>query len=305
MSSISYLAQVRQGGKSYYVGENGLEFRLKLGKGQPSHLEGVKRGKIQCFSSGAVRRLRQALFWSTLDDSVCVGVTFTVPWKDISRERILKEFQESWHRFQIVFRRKLPNSALIYRVELQRRGAPHIHAICWGKRCDILGSGLPDECFDAAAGWLQWLFTRLWTRVAIKFYEDDEQLIKAERHAVKVDWLNSENRGALYRYLCDHASKRKQAQLGYQGKQWGIIGRDNLEREKSDVLGDFDNFHQEAVFWRMIRKLTRYRLSRDTWKKQPVFRCVFKGGRRKHGVIFIKGGGSVVQKCYEFAKSLN
>ena len=45
----------------------------------------------------------------------------------------------------------------------------------------------------------------------------------AMSHSCKLEPLD--DLPALFRYVADHTSKHKQAQLGYHGKQWGYLNR--------------------------------------------------------------------------------
>lgn len=296
------------GSISMRVGEHGLHVKLSKGGGLPSHLEGVKRGKISGFSSGAVRRLREALFCKYIPNATCLGATYTVPWKvKECTDEVLTRFASTFKRFRMRFVRSFPRSAIIYRVELQTRGAPHLHCVCYLDREDetsALGeaqrAAMPDV---ARVAFAKMRLQNLW--LSALDYDDMRQVYGASRHAVDFDDLTADDCSALFKYLCDHTSKKKQAQLGYKGKQWGILGRDNLCDESSIELPAFPSLHSEGVFWRYIRKLTRYRISDETrtkkWKRAPVFGCVYRGGNRRRGVIFVRGGGDIVRRCFEIA----
>jgi hypothetical protein len=96
--------------------------------------------------------------------------------------------------------------------------------------------------------------------------------------------------GAMFRYLADHASKHKQAQLGYKGKQWGILGRSNLAEREAFHMPAFETPKHEAVFYRLLRKVMRYRLKaeRHNWKRNPPFGSVLKGSRRVVGDFYLR-----------------
>jgi len=50
----------------------------------------------------------------------------------------------------------------------------------------------------------------------------------SDEHAVEWEWSNDRSGDGWWRYLVGHLSKSKKSQLGYQGKQWGIINRDKI-----------------------------------------------------------------------------
>lgn len=300
-------------GKKLKVGANGFVCKLFTGRGLPPHLHGARRGKIRGLSAGAVRRLRETLFEKSVEESITLGATFTVPWKvEKCSDEVICRFHSTFTKFRLRFLRRFPNSSIIYRVELQQRGAPHLHSICYIAKKDLY-SFLEGERAQAAAAPVAARFALApIAKMNIKDfwigsldYDSVGQFFGADKYAVKFDNLDSQNRWSLFRYLCDHASKRKQAQLGYPGRQWGVIGSQNLSSSSLEELPPFPSAHSEGVFWRLIRKLTRYRISDETkdkkWKRQPPFGSVYRGGNRKLGVIFVKGGGDAVRRCYEFA----
>lgn len=314
------------GERKILVGEHGMRVKLDMTMPPPKHLDGVTRGKITQFSAGAARRLREALFSKSLaTEHKTFGLTLTVPWHAETFEPLMEEWRATFRRFQISFLRRFPNSAAIYRNELQKRGAPHIHAVVYLSMLDI--STLDISTLDGIRIILQLEFTRLWTRAVKKLYGGSRQHFIV--HGIKLDELDPSNCGNLYRYLADHASKHKQDQLGYMGKQWGYINRTKLASRSVETLPPFDNSKHEAIFWRMIKKLTRYRLDHslgskwsDThplksaahpelwhlkgcWKRSPPFDSVYKGGHRRLGVIFTAGGADTVRKCYDFASALS
>lgn len=71
------------------------------------------------------------------------------------------------------------------------------------------------------------------------------------------------------RYLCNDISVHKQAQLGYEGKQWGIIGRGNFADEVPVVVRDAD-------YWRLSRWLGKIR---RRWTYRGGDGCRIKQGK--------------------------
>ena len=94
---------------------------------------GGRRAAVQSFSAQSRKRLLQ-LFAGVDEKAVkqrCVFITLTYPYtwpKDPA----------DWHADLEAmlerFRRKYPNMAIIWRMELQGRGAPHFHLLCFGYR---------------------------------------------------------------------------------------------------------------------------------------------------------------------------
>lgn len=309
MSSISNIVGRVNGVSVLRLGAYGLMEKTTTGLGQPAHLRCCQRGKISGFSSGSARRLREALFSKYVPGSISFGATFTVPWKCSSEEErksVVLRFESTFNRWRKRFNYDFPRSSIIYRVELQRRGAPHLHAVCYISGEDVKTSIEYRDIRQAQVALSQcqlrdeWLFS-------FDNATTESEWRRANSHSVKFDSLDTQNKGSLFRYLADHTSKSKQAQLGWKGRQWGILGRNNLVSENLFDLPPFPDSHSQGVFWRMIKKLTRYRISDELrtkkWKRRPPFGSVYKGGNRKRGVIFVKGGGDAVLKCYHFAVS--
>lgn len=252
------------------------------GKGAP------KRGEITAFTRQARARMRKALLGLAVPDSVRLGLTLTVPWSNEwirdNPERCNDEFRECFNRFGVAFRRALSDCGAIFRVELQKRKAPHIHAVCYVAK-SRLASTTPApaaEVVEAAARLLLAKCVEIWCCHAVKDRHGGS-LLGFAAHGVKVEPLNM---GAMLKYICDHATKAKQAQLGYKGKQWGFIKRANFAPVPATVCQFPDTPEgnkAKAVFKRGVRRLTAYH------KAAP---CVFGyrtlHNRRKAGVYYTK-----------------
>lgn len=265
----------------------GVRSSKKRGGGGDEHL----RGEIGIFSAAARRRMREAMLTRYIEEAHLVGATFTVPWKGSNFEPLMDEFRECWHRFGVAFRRAFPHSSMIYRVELQERGAPHIHALAWMANEDTVGVGgapvvplTPSVSLAVSTVELK----EMWLHSVPNLHRGSYRAF--ERYGVKVEPIP--DAGAMFRYLADHASKHKQAQLGYKGKQWGIIGESNLAKCEPLVLPPFVSPKHEAIFLRLLRKVMRYRLTLahhlKTWRRVPPFGSVLKGSRRSVGDFYLR-----------------
>lgn len=260
---------------------------------------GVARGKITGFSDDSRRRLRMALLSMGLTVPYFqYGATLTVPWSNdwvkSNLDASLVEFRAAWHRFAVSFRRALPDCALIYRVELQQRRAPHIHAIIYtpAARADGADTPAPVRGVPGAAAVPKWLFSHvlvLWIKAVPDLHGGS--LGGFARHGVKVQAIP--DNGAMLRYMCDHASKSKQAQLGYEGKQWGIVNKSIMAKNPGEAL-HFPDEHSRVVFLRSLRRATAYHRSAP---------CVFgyhkMRNRRKCGVFY--GNSAVVVRLHSLA----
>lgn len=265
----------------------GVRLSKNCGGGGDEHL----RGEIGIFSTASRRRMREAMLTRYIEEAHLVGATFTVPWKGSNFAPLMDEFRECWHRFGVAFRRAFPHSAMIYRVELQERGAPHIHALTWLAKEDTSearGTPVVPHAPDVVLFLAQFRITHDWLRSVHDLHRGSYRAF--ERYGVKVEPIA--DAGAMFRYLADHASKHKQAQLGYKGKQWGIIGESNLSKREPLVLPPFVSPKHEAIFLRLLRKVMRYRLTFEhhlkTWRRVPPFGSVLKGSRRAIGDFYLR-----------------
>lgn len=220
------------------IGNLGFRFFVESNGRKPPK-DQPKRGEISGFSKSSVRRLRDLLVFGELKttERTRYGYTLTVPWNDLSGD-VLEDYKESFNRFGVGFCRYLPNSAFVYRHELQRRRAPHLHGILFLSVYDDFDSGLIDM---------------LWRR-AIRPVKRGGNQSAFFRYGVKGDSIDGGF--ACFRYLCDHASKHKQDQLGYNGKQWGVLNRKCLQSSSDTV--NFDSRRDLVDFFRLCRRYGRF-----------------------------------------------
>lgn len=160
-----------------------------------------KRSAIRNFSDKSSARLRDLLLESDCQYGKPLGFTCTVPFATPYQWRVLL------HRFSNRLVRD--GLACIWRVELQKRGTPHLHCIGWA-------SGIE----DVGKYWLHWVS-------ACDF-------VSASSHpwfliyGFCARWLS---RDSWLVYMCAHSSKHKKSQLGWLGRQWGVINRKLISRE--------------------------------------------------------------------------
>lgn len=252
----------------------------------------VKRSGITTFSRASAARLRQLLACAKGPDGwTCFGVTLTVPGPEIDGiqwRRLWRAYVQRLRRIGVIL--------MIWRIEKQARGQPHIHGICWGaqaRRC-------VDERWVTS---LQTLIGEHWmenlgllgpcsgpTKVLqyVEIISSDNEVAQygnglasvthrklwpgAEKHAVKFDGLDGKDKMGWWRYLAAHTSKSKQSQLGWKGRQWGVINRGHLDREEP-ILVELTQQAMHKVI-RCLRKLTGCRYAsghgKQTWFDNPT-----------------------------------
>jgi len=271
----------------------------------------AKRGKIKGWSRHSRRRMRNVLL--TLrppQDWKVYGCTFTIPGPvqppEVARE-IWKRYCRGYGRLPV---------AMIWRLEVQKRGQAHWHAVMFSAPEDDLrfskkfGSrvilGVHHPMMRAGVG--RWLDAVDSAIGELHYKRDDGTMFKglpselpgATRHAVD---MQSEDyghaTGSWLRYLQDHASKTKVAQMaeGF-GRHWGIVGRKHLSQVLPDDVVNMDR-KEYARFLRAFCRLCTPFGKAD---------CVF--GTRSYPARFGRFGSTVkfskpetVKRIVEWAKN--
>lgn len=262
----------------------GLEqFRLPTNTNLPNCVEqGVYRGAIHGFSAHSALRLRRLLLGSRLVSSCQMyGVTLTLPWRSISLGSALSAYRAAFNRFSMSFKYKFKNSAMVFRHELQTRQMPHCHIVLYASVDDF-------NSYDNVH-YITSEFGRLWL-LAIKNQMYGGSLVGFARYSVRVDKSIGDSMAA-YRYLCDHTSKHKLSQLGYQGKQWGVVNRKLLVDDDFEELS-FPSLTLRNAYFRHIAKYLRPIIKDD--------RCPF--GYRRGKSCYVRSvqflSGAVARRLY-------
>ncbi|MGC1416026.1 MAG: hypothetical protein WA817_12125 [Candidatus Acidiferrum sp.] len=160
---------------------------------------GGLRGSIKGLSQAAAARLRWFLVSHYVPGYACRAVTRT-----IHRPATADDWRACAKRWRMAVKRR--KWAEPWRVELQKRKTPHAHSALWTPE-DVT----EDEIRD------------LWLHCTRESGDPE-----AVAHAV-VFGPASGSGSAWTAYLCSHMGKSKAAQLGWKGKQWGIINRHLFE----------------------------------------------------------------------------
>ena len=183
--------------------------------------EDTKRGTIEGFSHEAARRLREWFMVQKVDGFELWAITLT------SHANLSPD---DWRGVMKRFRTALVELgwAGCWRVELQKRKAPHAHVAFW----------LPPAVTLAEV-------SALWLRSTGE--QDDAA---AREHAVHGRKIPADETGwAVYMGL--HDGKHKTEQLGWKGKQWGIWNREAFTERKAVELVLSEREH--ALFLRILR----------------------------------------------------
>lgn len=257
--------------KSVLCGEKSIRFR-RAASYLPSRDKIERRGEITGFSRHSALRLRESLATLRIPHSRAFGVTLTVPWqmsaflvpdavddlfhRHLDLDRLYGEYKAAFNRFGVAFRRMFPNSAAIFRHELQTRKMPHVHLVVYFSQID-LPFRVTDVREDDVRLWIRTKMYELWQR-AIKFKFYGGSVEGFYRSGICVQSLA--DLPAIFRYIADHASKHKQSQLGYKGKQWGFLNRSLLVCGSFTRM-DFKDSRELVLFQRTVTKLCRFKVT--------------------------------------------
>jgi hypothetical protein len=156
-----------------------------------------------------------------------LAFTFTVHRKDLTEadwRAIMKAMNMRMTRLGV---------AAVWRIELQRRGVPHLHVALW------LPLDLPMSQETAVEA-----IENAWLELTGEIGDP-----AAREHAVH--WKAILSPGWAV-YMALHDGKKKEGQLGWQGKQWGIWNRKLFERVAPNI-GEMSD-HQSRVFQRWFNR---------------------------------------------------
>ena len=193
--------------------------------------ERTKRGKVAGFSAKSRNRLMRTLASVKRDNLPCF-VTLTFPSDYPTIERAKRDLDTFIKRMA----RKFPKVAGVWKLEPQKRGAPHFHLLLWGVPyiellsfvpvawCEVVGSEDPNH--------LKWHKGELGNSPCVQKIE--------------------KQRGVFW-YASKYMSKEVGTMFSDWGRWWGVFSRENLP------LGQVVNVEvSEAVAVQFIRYMRRY-----------------------------------------------
>lgn len=237
---------------------------------------GGDRGSIKGWSADSRRRFREWLVTHESRSS-CFGLTLTIPGDIVT--------PEVWHKILHALSVRCARSkvGLVWRLELQQRGQAHLHCITtsiWkaGRVC-VRNARAHAPSGDAdipesASTLLWWKITwgkildryapkcdgRIFDGESVRDVKDCPRslLLGADRHMV--DLSPDTGSPVWVRYLCDHATKSKQAQVcGWDGvRHWGKMHSSAFRQVSPEVWTVERPLYLIAYRW--IRNSTRRRI---------------------------------------------
>lgn len=267
-----------------------------------------KRGDIEGFSDNSRARLRVLLSTAKWNGDKCrrFGFTLTLPWAATPAE-----WRRVWHDF--VKRLRKYDLGAIWRIELptgkaERSGGLrrcHVHVMVWLplscslRRSDASLFGkdeLLDVLLNIRAFGKEWISAWQYYAPPLTKGQIDyaTSIGQGKNYGVSYKPLDDSKDGAIH-YLCDHASKHKQEQLGWKGRQWGVVNRRFFAFPSEDD-GERISGKDWAVASRQLRRYSRKLRMTGSKRAQPYGdnKCFFGASEKclndvihavKNGVI--------------------
>lgn len=257
----------------------------------------AKRGEVTGWSRASRRRMRRFLLeneppaqWTTS------GVTLTIPGPvlpDDAEKAIFSHFSKNV---------LLAGWCMVWRLELQGRGARHWHG--------IISAPLPYRqlCCKTSCLWhaaLDSIGPRTYDPPA----EVGDMIISGINHLSM--WPGADRRacqseegggsGSWYRYICDHASKSKQEQVAAaKGRHWGIVGRSHFRPATPQETASLS----DTEFFRFLRAFQR--LTRPSVKAACIFgrKLGWRSSRGSRGISEWFSRPDTVRRLVVWARSL-
>lgn len=122
---------------------------LKVSKAEPTkQTGGGLRGVVKGFSRGSRRRLMSRIASVRRKAKLPVFVTLTYPKSFPEPKQSKKHLKEFIRRMKKAF----PMAGIIWKLEPQKRGAPHYHLLVWGSSEKNLRAWVPTSWFEIAGG---------------------------------------------------------------------------------------------------------------------------------------------------------
>ena len=181
-------------------------------------------------------------------------------------KRYLQQVQKAWDRFRFSVRQLLPQIGFVWRIELQARRAPHWHILAFLPK-NLPLPDLPEFAYFKPSHWSSLVGLICWLkwRDSLRFWPSETASgSRADVNGAFFESLGGFPGGACvrwqevasfnaFRYISDHTSKHKQAQLGWRGRQWGYLNRRALAVEKGDLsvltVEEMSRFLREVSRW--------------------------------------------------------
>ena len=284
-----------------------------------SQKEGKKRGKVTTFSAESRRRLRECLA-SARPRGNCdyhvVGMCLTVPnhlgkLDDSTASKYADTFRVMFHAWAVAFVKHYKDVGMVWRVELQKSRMPHVHLVAYVPLGGLDDFTSPDgDTYDGAKtvyenylvgirfahfrqnfkpvrfSWKHGVPTFAYTARRLWLKQLEHYGLNTPAASVRsVDCMVIKSDNAIH-YLCDHESKRKQEQLGWQGRQWGILNIQALVFEETAPI-ELD-IHHSGKFARIMARIEASRIASRSNLSPIQAKRLFKSLRLRYCVDSVR-----------------
>jgi len=254
----------------YYSGA-GLAIARRRRK-RKRRLMNWKRGRVKGFSKASRRRLQRKL--AMVQRSASINALFTTLTYPAEFSCDYQHWKRDLRAFFKRLRRKFPKAAGIWRLEFQKRGAPHFHLLIWG----------------VPFGWdLKLWLSRVWFEVV---GSGDEKHLRAGTNVQRIrNWRHmmayaSKVLGRV-NVIAGEMSKQEQAIGDEVGRWWGVEFRGDIpwgdlvvfEVTNHEACTLIRYFRRHAGIWsRAYTSLTVF-LNCDQWAEKLDWPGVESVGR--------------------------
>ena len=243
-------------------------FNLKIPMGiqVASHERGIRK-EITGFSRQSRKRFMDQLA-KTQKETKPYLFTLTYPLEYPTDSKIYKRHFDT---FLKRVRRRFKKVCGFWKLEFQKRGAPHYHLIVWGISYEDLLIGElsswlnehPEFYSDVALGELQAWVSQAWYESAAS---GDEKHLRA---GTKVETVRKNK--DIMAYAAKYVGKLETGAQGV-GRFWGCFGREHIPFGQMEVLG---LTYQEAIILR--RWMKRFAKFKTVLKKQRIKTVYYQG----------------------------
>lgn len=244
-------------GKSHeitiYEGGQLVHIRGQSQKSKVTYPKGKPRGAVKDFSAKSRQRLmRKIAMIDVRAAGLPVFLTLTYPGEYTSDCR---QWKTDLHNFRRELVRKYPEVWGLWRLEFQKRGAPHYHGMLWGlpkiqgtehmrdgKVCWRVLPGISCKSDLEVFNWL----SNTWFRIV---GSDDEKHLHA---GVNLEPVQSWN--GVVSYVSKYLGKNDDGEFvpkGYSGRFWGVMQAKKWKMTKFEAGMTEEAFHKMR---RVIRK---------------------------------------------------
>lgn len=225
-------------------------------KNNADNLKKRSEGDIQGWSVLSRRRFRRFLMdYREPQGWFNYSLTLTVPGPLLAPSG----YKELWRRFYMRLSASRIPFLMVWRAEVQKRGALHWHCIL----------SLQEESYKNV------FFLKWWDCISdLGAFEGhvlksgdvisgSSRMALSGAHGHSVDLQPEKDGDCWWRYLCDHASKAKQEQIGQDiGRHWGIVGRKYAVPSVSDFVCRLSD-DQAVKLDRFLRRLRTPRVKNE------------------------------------------